>query len=259
MSDVELQETRKCWNELADDWRVQVGADGDSNRRLNSDPVLWGFVGDVRGLSVLDAGCGTGYLSKKLRDRGAQVTGVDLAERMVQIARSDYPGIDFRVDSCTELSTIGDGEFDLVVANYVLMDTPDLDATMRAFARVLKPGGVAVLVFSHPCFPQGAATVSEDGRQVSYHWDFPYFDRKKCTDPPWGHFKRDFLWFHRPLSDYWKAFTAAGFAVVGFEEPRVTEDRYHLAENDTKFRNSKTRPYSVAFKLEKLPSAGALP
>jgi hypothetical protein len=146
-----------------------------------------------------------------------------------------------------------------VVANYVLMDTPDLEATMRAFARVLKPGGMAVLVSSHPCFPQGAATVSEDGRQVSYYWDFSYFERRKCTDPPWGHFKTEFLWFHHSLSDYWKAFVAAGFAVVGFEEPRVTEDRYHLAENETKLRNSRTRPYSVAFKLRKSSSAGAIP
>jgi SAM-dependent methyltransferase len=259
MGDGSLEETRKCWNLLADDWRIQVGADGDSNRRLNSDPVLWEFAGDVRGFSVLDAGCGTGYLSKKLRDRGALVTGVDLAERMVEIARADHPGIDFRVDSCAQLSTVGDGEFDFVIANYVLMDTPDLEATMRAFARVLKPGGAAVLVFSHPCFPQGVATVSGDGRKVSYHWDFPYFESMTCTDPPWGHFKTEFLWFHRPLSDYWKAFTAAGFAVVAFEEPRVTEGRYHLAENDTKLRNSKIRPYSVAFKLRKSPSAGALP
>jgi SAM-dependent methyltransferase len=212
---------------------------------------------DVRGLSVLDAGCGTGYLSKKLHDRGAVVTGVDLAERMIEIARGDHPGIDFRVDSYTELSTVGDGEFDLVVANYFLMDTPDLEATMRAFASVLKPGGAAVLVFSHPCFPQGTATMSEDGRQVSYHWDFPYFERRKCADPPWGHFKSEFLWFHRPLSDYWKAFVTAGFVVVGFEEPWVTEDRYHLAENDSKLRNSKTRPYSVAFKLRKSPLAEA--
>lgn len=40
MSDGPLEEIRSCWNLLADDWRVQVGADGDSNRRLNSDPVL---------------------------------------------------------------------------------------------------------------------------------------------------------------------------------------------------------------------------
>ena len=175
---------------------------------------------------------------------------------MVEIARADHPGIDFRVDSCTELATLGDGQFDLVVANYVLMDTPDLGATMRAFSRVLKPGGAAVLVFSHPCFPQGGATVSADGRKISYRWDFPYFEPRKCVAPPWGHFKTDFLWFHRPLSDYWKAFTAAGFVVVGFEEPRVTEDRYHLAENEKKLRNSKTRPYSVAFKLRKTPPGG---
>jgi SAM-dependent methyltransferase len=251
MSDGPCEEARQSWNLLAEDWRIQVGRDGDSNRRLNSDPVLWVFAGDVRGLAVLDAGCGTGYLSGKLCDRGAHVTGVDFAGRMIEIARADHPGIDFRVDSCTELATCEDEQFDLVIANYVLMDTPDLLATMRAFARVLKPGGAAVLVFSHPCFPQGGATVSDDGKQVSYHWDFPYFEPKKCVDPPWGHFRTEFLWFHRPLSDYWKAFAAAGFAVVGFEEPRVAEDRYHLAENEKNLRNSKTRPYSVAFKLRK--------
>ena len=36
---------------------------------MNSDPVLWELAGDVRGLAVLDAGCGTGYLSGKLRDK----------------------------------------------------------------------------------------------------------------------------------------------------------------------------------------------
>ena len=44
---------------------------------------------------------------------------------------------------------------------------------------------------------------------------------------------------------------------MGFEEPRVTEDRYHLAESEKKLRNSKTRPYSVAFKLRKPPSTQA--
>jgi ubiquinone/menaquinone biosynthesis C-methylase UbiE len=257
MSDSPFEEARQRWNLLADDWRIQVGDDGDSNRRLNSDPVLWQLAGDVRGLAVLDAGCGTGYLSRKLRDRGARVTGVDFAERMIEIARADHPDIDFRVDSCTVLATIADEHFDLVIANYVLMDTPDLSSALRAFARVLKPGGQAVLVFSHPCFPQSNATVSDDGREICYRWDFSYFEQSKRTDPPWGHFTSDFLWFHRPLSDYWKAFTAAGFAVVAFEEPRVTPDRYHLAESERKLRNSKVRPYSVAFTLRKTPARQA--
>ena len=75
MSDGELAAIRAFWNRVADDWRIQVGDAGDGNRILNSDPVLWAFAGDVSGLTVLDAGCGTRYLSKKLRDHGARFPG----------------------------------------------------------------------------------------------------------------------------------------------------------------------------------------
>jgi len=252
MSNDEVQETRDFWNRVADDWQIQVGDDGDSNRRLNSDPALETFAGDINGLTVLDAGCGTGYLSKKLHKQGAHVTGIDFSERMIAIARARHPDLDFRVDSCSELTTIEDEHYDLLIANYVLMDTPNLRGTMAAFNRVLKPDGLAVLVFSHPCFPQGRATASEDGKEVWYGWSFPYFEPRKCIDPPWGHFTSDFIWFHRPLSDYWKAFIAAGFAVVDFEEPRISEDRHHLAKTARELRNSQTRPYSVAFKLRKV-------
>jgi ubiquinone/menaquinone biosynthesis C-methylase UbiE len=244
-------EIRGFWNRIADDWNIQVGLEGDSNRILNSDPVLWAFAGDVRGRKVLDAGCGTGYLSKHASDRGALVTGVDFSDRMIEIARANHPSIDFRVDSCTELRTVGDAQFDIVIANYVLMDLPELGATMDAFSRVLRNEGVAVLVFSHPCFPQGRAQVAKGKEEVSYKWTFPYFERRRCVDPPWGHFTSDFIWFHRPLSDYWKAFRSAGFRVLEFEEPRLAAERYHLAPIATELANSKIRPYSVAFKLQK--------
>jgi ubiquinone/menaquinone biosynthesis C-methylase UbiE len=251
MSEIDdRKETQEMWNSVAADWQIQVGDEGDSNRRLNSDPVLWAFAGDVAGLSVLDAGCGTGYLSRKLADKGALVTGIDFSEKMIEIALAKNPQIDFREDSCSELRTIDDELYDLVVSNYVLMDTPDLRETMEAFSRVLKTGGMAILIFSHPCFPQGQATISEDG-EVTYRWHVPYFQQSRLTDPPWAHFTSDFIWFHRPLSDYWKAFAAAGFSVVGFEEPRLSGDRRDLALNERKLRNSRTRPYSVAFKLRK--------
>jgi ubiquinone/menaquinone biosynthesis C-methylase UbiE len=246
-----MSETRAFWDRVAADWLTQVGDEGDANRRLNSDPVLWQFLGDVRGRAVLDAGCGTGYLTKKLVERGAAATGVDFSEQMIAIARKRYPDIDFRVDSCSELKTVADRQVDLVIANYVLMDTPDLSGTLRAFHRVLKDGGAAVVVFSHPCFPQGGAEDSADGEGVTYAWHFPYFEERKLVDPPWAHFRDEFIWFHRPLSDYWKAFKAAGFLVEEFEEPRVTPERYHLAPSARKREKSKARPYSVAFRLRK--------
>lgn len=250
----QLEETRDFWNRVADDWHTQVGRDGDSNRRLNSDPVLWAFAGDVHGLTVLDAGCGTGYLSIQLAARGAAVTGVDFSERMIAIAREAAPALAFHVDSISTLTSIEDGACDLIVSNYVLMDTPDLEGAVRAFYRVLRRGGTAVLVFSHPCFPGGRATTPAGGTGTVYAWDVPYFQRQRCIDPPWGHFTSDFIWFHRPLSDYWKAFTENGFAVIGFDEPRLTPDRHHLAGTAAALRRNQSRPYSVVFKLQKPPA-----
>lgn len=253
------REVRESWNGIAADWDIQVGDDGDSNRILNSDPVLWKFIGEVRDTLVLDAGCGTGYLSRKLAARGAKVTGVDLSENMIAIAQqksaTENYEIDFQVGDCSKLAKLGDRYFDLVVANYVLMDVPDLEGAIAAFNRVLKLGGSGVLVFSHPCFPQGNASVSENGEEISYSWSFSYFERQKCIEPPWKHFTSEFILFHRPLSDYWKAFKSGGFEIIEFEEPRLTAERFHLAENEKQLQNGKTRPNSVAFKLRKVTNS----
>lgn len=244
------------WDALAKDWDVQVGEEGDVNRRLNSDPVLWRMAGDVTGLDVLDAGCGTGYLSRKLGAQGARVTGIDSSPEMIAFARSKEADVEFGVDSIETLASLADDRFDLVVSNYVLMDCEDLIAAVRSMYRVLRPGGRAVLVFSHPCFPQGCAQVGADGHHT-YEWDFVYFDPNRRVDPPWGHFTSPFVWFHRSLSDYWKAFRAAGFTVLDFEEPRLTPDRYHLANSARELMSNRTRPYSVAFELGREPAAPA--
>lgn len=251
MNKINTEEINTLWNELADDWEIHIGKEGDGNRILNSDPVLWEFAGDVRDLFVLDAGCGTGYLSGKLHEKGAKVTGVDLSEKMIEIAKKNNPHIEFHVDSVSVMSNIQSDHYDMVIANYVIMDTPDLQETMDTFSRVLKQKGIAILIFSHPCFPQETATVSESKDKVSYLWHYPYFKSSRQVAPPWGRFKKDFIWFHRPLSDYWKAFKKSGFNVIDFEEPRTTPDKHHLFKDPDNIKMSLYRPYSVAFKLEK--------
>ena len=244
----DLQRARASWDSLAEDWRVQVGEAGDRNRFLNSDPVLWRLAGEVRGKRVLDAGCGTGYLTRQLADRGAEVVGVDFSPRMIEVARKHNLELDFRVDSTSELATCSNQEFDLLVSNYVLMDTPELEAAVGSFFRVLKPGATAIVVFSHPCFPAGRATPGK-GDAISYHFPQSYFEQARMVDPPWGHFKAEFVWYHRPLEDYFRAFTGAGFQVAALEEPHLTEDRYHLAADQKEQRKHATRSYSIVFRL----------
>lgn len=251
MSDTVNNELLHFWNCVAEDWNTQVGDEGDSNRRLNSDPVLWSMAGDVSGRSVLDAGCGTGYLTVKLAGAGASVIGVDFSPAMISIAKRRAPSLDFRVDSCLSLATVPDVSIDLLVSNYVLMDIQDLDACLKAFHRVLIPGGAAVAVFSHPCFPQSDAMVLKDEETITYTWPHSYFKETLRVDPPWGHFTSSFIRFHRPLSTYWRSFRESGFTVEDFQEPRVIPSRYHLADDSRKLNSSMKRPYSVAFRLEK--------
>ena len=87
MSEQEVTETRDFWDRVAADWKIQVGSEGDRNRRLNSDPVLWDFAGEVADLAVLDAGCGTGTLAFEAAERGAEVVAVDLSPTLVELAR----------------------------------------------------------------------------------------------------------------------------------------------------------------------------
>lgn len=249
MSD-EIHQVRSSWDSKANDWQIQVGDDGDWNRRLNSDPVLFEMLGKVRHRSVLDAGCGTGYLSRKLARAGADVIGVDLSAEMIRLARHSAPELDFRIDDCSTLSTIEEGSMDAIVSNYVLMDTPNLQDAVDSMFRVLRPKGIAVLVFSHPCFPQSRGTVHPD-ESISYHWTHSYYEQSQQQDKPWSHFKTDFLWYHRPLQDYWSAFRSSGFLVEDFREPRMTPDRSHLVPNMQSVHGFRERPMSIAFKLVK--------
>jgi SAM-dependent methyltransferase len=87
---------------------------------------------------VLDVGCGMGELAEQLGKEGIEVVAIDLSPRMVELARQR--GVDARVADVQQLP-FADGEFDLVVAAWVLYHVPDLARALLEIARVLEPGG----------------------------------------------------------------------------------------------------------------------
>ena len=107
----------------------------------------WNLAGSL----WLDAGCGTGALSRWLAERGCGVLGVDASQEMVgaatQSAQSqDYSErLDFlRITSVAHLA-LDDGAVDGVLCSSVLEYVPDPSACLAEFARVLKPGGLLVV------------------------------------------------------------------------------------------------------------------
>jgi 2-polyprenyl-6-hydroxyphenyl methylase / 3-demethylubiquinone-9 3-methyltransferase len=99
----------------------------------------------VAGQRVLDVGCGGGILSEALAQRGATVTGIDMGEAPLAVARlhllESGLDIDYRHESAEELAEQCPESFDVVTCMEVLEHVPDPGSLVRACARLARPGG----------------------------------------------------------------------------------------------------------------------
>ncbi|GAB3209626.1 Methylase involved in ubiquinone/menaquinone biosynthesis [Marinactinospora thermotolerans DSM 45154] len=114
-------------------------------------PAMLALAGEVAGRRILDAGCGAGPLSAALRDRGADVTGIDASAGMLALARRRLgDDVDLRVCDLSDPLPFPDGAFDDVVASLVLHYLEDWGPTLAEMRRVLRPGGRLIASVHHP-------------------------------------------------------------------------------------------------------------
>ena len=233
---------RTQWTEAAQDW---VGQDQALRTGL-LDSWMLDELGDVRGKRVLDIGCGEGRFSRLLAGLGAEVTGVDLTEPLIERARGMAVGGDiYVVGDAESLAGIEDESFDLAVSYIVLVDVLDYRAAVEAAYRILKPGGRFVVCNVHPmrsAVPYG--WINQGNRKLFYAVD-NYWDEGPREFPWLG---RNFVNMHRTLSSYVNVFVASGFALEGMQEPTPSEEQ--LVEDpalDDEFR----APNFVVYVLRK--------
>jgi 2-polyprenyl-6-hydroxyphenyl methylase/3-demethylubiquinone-9 3-methyltransferase len=136
------------FNALASRWWDPAG-EMRLLHRMN--PARFAFINEraaLAGARALDIGCGAGLLSEALAQAGAEVTGVDLAEDALAVARlhqveSGLPGIVYQRASAEELAATRPAAFDVVTCLEVLEHVPDPASMVAAVARLLRPGGNA--------------------------------------------------------------------------------------------------------------------
>lgn len=99
----------------------------------------------LAGKQVLDVGCGGGLLSEGMAARGAKVTGIDLSDKPLGVARlhllESGLQVDYRKISAEELAAEIPGTFDVVACMEMLEHVPDPASTIAACSRLVKPGG----------------------------------------------------------------------------------------------------------------------
>jgi malonyl-CoA O-methyltransferase len=125
----------------------------DSNPLLAlEEPIVRTAFGNVRGLTVLDLGCGTGRHALWLAAAGANVTALDFSTGMLDQARCKplAETVRFVEHDLHEPLPFADGNFDVVVSGLVLEHLRDLPPFFAETCRVLKPNGRAILSGMHP-------------------------------------------------------------------------------------------------------------
>ncbi len=101
----------------------------------------------VRGREVLEVGCGTGLILRRLSAFAARAVGVDLSPGMLERAKAR--GLEVVEGSATELP-FADGSFDVAVSFKTLPHVPDLRRALAEMARVVRPGGTLVVELYNP-------------------------------------------------------------------------------------------------------------
>lgn len=232
MSDVPIEVTRDLWDRKAAYWDARFGEGNDFHRTL-IEPYTLRLLNLQPDQHVLDIATGNGAFARVLAERGLRVTAFDFSPAFIERARarSDAQAdrIDFRVLDATDeraLLSLGERAFDAAVSNMALMDMPAIEPLARALARLLAPEAPFVFSVQHPCFNSNGSLFNaseslETGRfsvttnmLVTDYLLVPPGIGPGMPGEPNGHY-----YFHRPLTELFRPFFAAGFFLDALEEP----------------------------------------
>ena len=166
------QQVAAHWNRRAAHFDEDVG----HSIRTPAERAAWDRILDLvlvgrRPLEVLDAGCGTGFLSFELAARGHHVIGVDFAPAMIAEARrkAGARAVSIRFEEAdAERLAFPPGSFDLVISRHLLWTLPHPEAAIDEWIRVLRPAGRLVVVDSQ--FDASVLTPSTQNARASQEY-----------------------------------------------------------------------------------------
>jgi ubiquinone/menaquinone biosynthesis C-methylase UbiE len=224
--------TIKAYNQNAETYNHHVLNPSESPYHAYYEkPAMRAELPDLTGLNVLSVGCGSGVDVKWLAENGAQtVAGIDISEELINIAKQNYPGTDFRVMDMEALD-LTDESFDLLYSSLAIHYLDDWTKALGEAYRVLKPGGTYVFSCSHPLDTalerkvEGKSKSALLGRAVdengvrTIYGDYMAVDSAgvKPVDGMLGAFSVRI--YHRPISKMVEQIHASGFIIKKLVEP----------------------------------------
>ncbi|MDX1347497.1 MAG: class I SAM-dependent methyltransferase [Thiomicrorhabdus chilensis] len=193
------------WKKNASQWSEAVRSGHIESRKLITNRAIVEAVLSHSPESVLDIGCGEGWLIRELASQVPHLVGVDVVPDLIEQAESAGGG-HFLVTSYEDIAAGAlEGLFDVVVCNFSLLGKESVESLFGAVPASLKTDGVFIVQTPHPVVAG----------------DLPYIDGWRAGS--WVGFGSDFVdpapWYFRTLESWVALFSDNGFQLLEIREP----------------------------------------
>lgn len=198
-------EILKAWEINTNPWIKAIENNEIESRLLVTNQAIIDKILASKPNSVLDIGCGEGWLAAKLAEKGIDVSGIDAIPKLVEKARH----VSGKFEVCTYENLAShkfDRKFDSLVCNFALIGEKSTECVIKAAGKLLEPGGNFIIQTLHPVAACGDAPYADGWREGSWAG----FSSAFTTPAPW---------YFRTIETWKKLFAGNGLNLKSVMEP----------------------------------------
>ena len=207
MAEFSDQAILRSWAVNAEFWTTAIANAEIESRNLVTNRAIVRAITRYSPGSIIDIGCGEGWLCRELAARGVDATGVDGVSALVGQAKQRGPG-KYAVASYEEIAAgkYCDGPYDAAVCNFSLIGKESVDQLLASLPRILVRPGLLFIQTVHPAVGCGDLPYEDGWRSGSWDGFGPKF-----TDPP--------PWYFRRLETWVRLLRSSEYSLLECQEP----------------------------------------
>lgn len=204
------------WDKSAEIRKKQIETDTDITFCKIFIPYFEQVAFNLNPKSIIEVGCGTGHLAKKLAKNGREIIAVEPSESMFKIACETLKGTSVKIHKCLIENYPSPREFDLILSHMCVQTVSDLNGFFSSISDLLSKDSIFIFSIPHPCFYNNYKGFfsKEEYQYIMPQSKIISFSITKDKDQ----LIKGIPYNHRPIEQYIKALKTSGMCLTDLDE-----------------------------------------